>query len=101
MMWAHDNGIQQGLPPNFLATAVACAWRGMDITYDSTYFLPGRVIVTGQDSYGELVTLEDLLAVQAHAVADAVRDALMAGNASWSEVLQLASTALARDESAS
>lgn len=41
-MWLHGNGVKDGLAPNLVATALASAWRGIDI--GTSYFLHGSVI---------------------------------------------------------
>jgi hypothetical protein len=100
-LWVHGNGVNENLPPNYLATAVATAWCRRDVSRDASYFLPGRVIITGQNSEGDLVELKDELADQVRAIAQAISPALTAGTATWGEIVQLASAALARGESPS
>ncbi|MFD9692262.1 hypothetical protein ACFXPX_38590 [Kitasatospora sp. NPDC059146] len=95
LMWVHGNGANEGLPPNLTATALASAWRGLDI--GSSYFLYGSVIVTGAE-YGDVAPLEEDLAGQAQAVAEAVvarrtawqTEQPASNEAAWAEILQCA-----------
>ncbi len=45
LMWVADDGANAGLSPNVLATALASAWRGLDVA--RSYWLHGPVVVTG------------------------------------------------------
>ncbi|MFJ9460784.1 hypothetical protein ACIRST_37660 [Kitasatospora sp. NPDC101447] len=95
LMWVHGSGADEGLLPNLTATALASAWRGIDI--GSSYFLYGRVIVTGAED-GDVVQLGEDLAGQAQAVAEAVvarRTAWQtqqpaSNEVAWAEILQSA-----------
>ncbi|MER7755430.1 hypothetical protein [Kitasatospora sp. NPDC097643] len=46
LMWLHGNGANERMPANLVATALASAWRGLDI--GASYFLYGRVLITGR-----------------------------------------------------
>ncbi|MEU9044500.1 MULTISPECIES: hypothetical protein [unclassified Kitasatospora] len=93
LMWLHGNTINEGLPPNVLATALASAWRGMDI--GASYFLHGRVIVTGAAD-GDADRLEEELAGQAREVGQVVADLARvwatvppaSNEAAWAEIVR-------------
>ncbi|WP_331731689.1 hypothetical protein [Kitasatospora sp. NBC_01300] len=93
LMWLHGNAANEGLPPNVVATALASAWRGMDI--GASYFLHGRVIVTGAAD-GDADHLEEKLAGQAREVGQVVADRTLAwrtappasNEAAWEEIVR-------------
>ncbi|MEU6973605.1 hypothetical protein AB0A71_38965 [Kitasatospora aureofaciens] len=93
LMWLHGNAMNEGLPPNVVATALASAWRGIDI--GTSYFLHGRVIVTGAVD-GDADDLEEELASQAREVGQVVADRALAwtaappasNEAAWAEIVQ-------------
>ncbi|MGV9268122.1 hypothetical protein ACWDRR_26055 [Kitasatospora sp. NPDC003701] len=90
-MHLHGNGQHDRLPDNPIATALACVWRGLDIAYDATYFLPGRVVITSVDGASDLAPG---LVGEALAVAEAVHLLLADGRtAPWGEVLRAAGAA--------
>jgi len=93
IMLMHGNGAQQ-LPPNVVATALASAWRGLDV--GASYFLHGRVLLVG-DADGRVVDLREDLAGNAFEIEDILagraaawrRDAPPASNkAAWAEIVQ-------------
>ncbi|MEV4559033.1 hypothetical protein AB0K51_18875 [Kitasatospora sp. NPDC049285] len=93
LMWLHGNAIGEGLPPNVVATALASAWRGMDI--GASYFLHGRVIVTGAVD-GHADWLEEDLAGQVREVDQVVAECARAwattppasNEAAWAEIVR-------------
>ncbi|MEV7124309.1 hypothetical protein [Kitasatospora griseola] len=91
-MYVHHDGQGAGLQRNLLATAIACAWRGLDITYDAAYFLPGRVVVTAAEADKDL---DPLLIEEAQAIAGALGKLLAPGPVAWGEVVAAATRALA------
>ncbi|MFE0463735.1 hypothetical protein ACFW1A_31230 [Kitasatospora sp. NPDC058965] len=93
LMWMHGNAVYEGLPPNVVATALASAWRGMDI--GASYFLYGRVIVTGSVD-GDADHLDEGLAGQAREVGKLVAARALAwktappasNEAAWEEIVR-------------
>ncbi|MFD5610516.1 hypothetical protein [Kitasatospora sp. NPDC127060] len=87
VMHVHDDGQRERFSGNLVATALACLWRGLDITYGASYFLPGRVVITSSDGTSDLGEdlVHDALAVEA-----ALRLLLSQGPAPWGEVLRAA-----------
>ncbi|WP_030272870.1 hypothetical protein [Streptomyces sp. NRRL B-24484] len=100
LMWVHGNGAREGLPANLVATAVASAWRGLDV--GASYFLHGRVLVTGAAN-GDAGPLEEKLVGQVCAVAAAVTAQMAAfrtsppasNEAAWGAIVQRAFEAVA------
>ena len=90
-MWGHDNGQREQFQGHLVATALACAWRGLDITYDATYFLPGRVVVTCNKA--DLDLAPDLIE-EVHAVAAAIRKLLNGGApVAWGDIVAVSGIA--------
>ncbi|WP_030237216.1 hypothetical protein [Streptomyces sp. NRRL S-350] len=93
LMWLGGNATNEGLPPNVVATALASTWRGMDI--GASYFLHGRVIVTGAVD-GDADRLEEDLAGQAREVGRVVADLArvwattppVSNEAAWAEIIR-------------
>jgi hypothetical protein len=92
LMWLHGNAINEGMPPNVVATALASAWRGTDI--GASYFLHGRVIVTGSEA-GGADHLGEELTIQAQEVGQVIADRALAWQtappasnaAAWAEIV--------------
>ena len=91
VMWTHGDGARS-LPPNLVATALASAWRQLDI--GTSYFLHGRVIVTAAneeaDLRADLCDHADAVAQVIAGRAQAWQSAPPTSNeAAWAEIIEL------------
>ncbi|MEU3497609.1 hypothetical protein ABZ747_29470 [Kitasatospora cineracea] len=93
LMWLDGKAVDRGLPANVVATALASAWRGTDV--GTSYFLHGRIIVTGAAD-GGADHLEEELADQAREVDRMVAGLALAwtaappasNEAAWAEIIR-------------
>lgn len=65
----HGESQINGMPPNFAAYALACAWRGVRLPYA----LCGPIVITGPEEGGALVSLDDQLTRHAEYAAETAR----------------------------